>query len=306
MEIREATVENFPTVAAIMNAVWPEFPLDAEMLRRDQDTLEPHLRPSFLLAGDFGLAEVWRDIGSYDPRRWSILVTVLPASRRQGLGDSLYRAAVATLTDPISVDTRVHEDDQASLRFAEARGFVETKRDFVSALNLEGKDFPAPELPGGLTLVRLSEADSSDVRHRLHEVFEDVRRDVPRTSPATPLSFEFFQEQTIDDPHFLLDGLHLAVDGQEIVGFTGMFESTEPGVAEQWLTGVRRECRGKGVARALKVAGIRFAKERGFRTILTDNDSRNSAMLAVNESLGFVRRSGLVSLRKLMSAPNGG
>jgi GNAT superfamily N-acetyltransferase len=59
----------------------------------------------------------------------TLIVRVLPAHRRQGFGDQLYRAELAhaqALAD--SVETVVLESNQDGLRFALAHGFVETER----------------------------------------------------------------------------------------------------------------------------------------------------------------------------------
>ena len=55
------------------------------------------------------------------------------------------------------------------------------------------------------------------------------------------------------------------------------------------MTGVRREVRGRGVAKALKVAAMRALREAGGGEIRTFNDRPNAAMLGMNEALGFVR-----------------
>ena len=53
------------------------------------------------------------------------------------------------------------------------------------------------------------------------------------------------------------------------------------------MTGVARRARGRGVARALKLAQIRAAREAGLERIRTQNDVANVAMRRVNERLGY-------------------
>lgn len=57
------------------------------------------------------------------------------------------------------------------------------------------------------------------------------------------------------------------------------------------MTGVRRSHRGRGMARALKVAAMRMRAlhRAGGGLIRTFNDAPNRAMLQMNEGLGFQR-----------------
>lgn len=55
------------------------------------------------------------------------------------------------------------------------------------------------------------------------------------------------------------------------------------------MTGVRRSHRGRGMARALKVAAMRALHAAGGGLIRTFNDAPNRAMLQMKEGLGFQR-----------------
>ena len=67
-----------------------------------------------------------------------------------------------------------------------------------------------------------------------------------------------------------------------------------PHVLHQDLTGVLAEYRGRGIAQALKVRTIQFARERGYREIRTSNDSTNAPMLHINDLIGFRRGSPII------------
>ena len=103
----------------------------------------------------------------------------------------------------------------------------------------------------------------------------------------------------IDEPEMLPDVFVFAMQNDRIVGFTGGYSNSKPGWMDTWLTAVLREARGKNVATTVKVRAIRAAKELGFTSIRTDNDTRNAPMLAINEKLGFARQPAVISVRKV-------
>ena len=102
----------------------------------------------------------------------------------------------------------------------------------------------------------------------------------------------------IQEPDFAQDLTFFALDSGEIVGFTGGYLNSETKILDQWLTAVRRNARGRGIAMVLKVRQISAAKLAGCMRIQTDNDSRNEGMLAINGKLGFERQPAVLSLRK--------
>ena len=114
-------------------------------------------------------------------------------------------------------------------------------------------------------------------------------RDIPVGPEApTPRSYAAWRAETLDAPGALPDLSLVALDGDEVIGWSGLVAlGGEEGVAENLLTGVRRAARGRGVATALKLEQARRAKLAGLRRIETVNDEENAPMRAVNARLGF-------------------
>jgi predicted GNAT superfamily acetyltransferase len=79
-------------------------------------------------------------------------------------------------------------------------------------------------------------------------------------------------------------------------------EGTDPGVIYQHLTAVLRDERGKGIAMALKLRTIEYARTQGLRELRTWNASINRPMLAINEALGFVKQPAWITFGKDLSA----
>lgn len=91
----------------------------------------------------------------------------------------------------------------------------------------------------------------------------------------------------------------IAIAGDQPIGFSGLFRHIRERELDQWLTAVLAEYRGRGIAKALKAAGLRWALANGYQRIRTDNDSRNAPMLSINDALGFERLPSIVTLVKL-------
>ena len=300
-EIREVGVENMEQVARLWNAGFPLRPTDAEEMGRALG-YEPHLRPRYWLAwqedSPIGLGILEPNIGSYHPLKWLAFVTVDLSYRRQGLGQRLWETLLSAIPEPpISIQSGVTEDDEPSLRFASRRGFEEVKRDFESELDLgTTASLVAPDVDC-ITFATLEEMDSPAFRRQMHALFEVVRADIPRPDPPTPLTFEFYESEVIAHPKIVRNATVIGMQGEEIAGFSTVYQGAQDGYLDQGLTAVRRESRGKGLAQALKVRCINRAREAGYRAIRTDNDTRNAPMLAINDKLGFKRLKGTITMQ---------
>jgi GNAT superfamily N-acetyltransferase len=80
-------------------------------------------------------------------------------------------------------------------------------------------------------------------------------------------------------------------------------DSDRPDRAENSLTAVRRDWRGRGVAGALKETAIAWAAANGIRELYTWTQTGNENMRAVNERLGYVTRDVSISLRRALPLP---
>ena len=89
----------------------------------------------------------------------------------------------------------------------------------------------------------------------------------------------------------------MALDRGEVVGYAIVGDSSS-GEPTHWMTGVRRDHRGRGIATALKSAQIAAAREAGVPVLRAQNDLANAAMRRVNEKLGYRPRSEFVYLAR--------
>ena len=83
-------------------------------------------------------------------------------------------------------------------------------------------------------------------------------------------------------------GSSVLLDGERPVALTLLVVDPLGGIAATAFTGTARSHRGRGLARVVKLASIRWAARHGIERMLTGNDETNAPMLAVNRRLGYV------------------
>ena len=310
MRIEVADESELGAYCELQNAVWPDHPISLDEVLRDRQILPPEQQQTVWLCWRKGLptgyATAYRYVGEYHPQKWNIMVGVLEASRRSGCGTALFDQTNQFIEgqNPISIATRVSDQDPDSLHFVASRGYLEHKRDFESELVLDefDPDDHDPVIDEPVSIAPATDHDSPAQRREFHELFEELRVDVPRAEPPIRLEFERFQELVLDDPLFSWEMTRIAAANGQMIGFSGIFKTAQEGLLDQWLTAVHPKWRGKKLALALKVAVTRRAKELGYKRIRTNNDTRNGPMLAVNNRMGYRRLPGMITLIKRYGA----
>ena len=124
---------------------------------------------------------------------------------------------------------------------------------------------------------------------------------VDLNDPLTKPTFEHWQKTVLENPNLLPDAWFIALDGDRYVGESTLLKSrADPNVLYTGATGILREYRRRGIALALKLRAIRYAKSVSCPQIRTWNETNNRAMLSINEALGFVKQPAWISFAKTL------
>ena len=232
---------------------------------------------------------------------------------RAGVGDLLLDRLMNDLREAgaIKVWHRNYAQRTEVLEFLAARGFVETARVWDLRLDVARTD-TAPFLPlleslkeRGVTITTFAaerERDSSGLR-KLHEFLNAVKADDPQRCLYTPAPFEA-AERWFGRRDALPDACFIAKCGDQYAGFTDLnhIEPIPRGVMHGF-TGVAREYRRQGIATALKVRAIEYARAHGYQIVRAFNSPAHAGALAMNEKLGFQRRYCYVTVEKFVKEP---
>lgn len=220
---------------------------------------------------------------------------VLPDFRRRGVGSVLLRALADHCADLDLPVLRAHVDDEESFAFALRFGFAEVDRE-VEQVRVVGEERPPAGLPTGVEVVTLSQHPDL-----WSASFERFGREVLADFAAyTPLEISRTQWDTswAGDPMFLA-----LFDGQ-VIGCAGLHRDTDqPDRAENALTAVRRDWRGRGVASHLKRRALQWAAANGIREVYTWTQAGNAPMRRLNEDLGYVTTRSSVTVARALPLP---
>jgi mycothiol synthase len=314
--IRPVQRSELPAWLGLANQVryWQD---DVEALLFD-DSLRPAEEPVLRLAAwtaDRTLAAVAEAALSEDGSRYedraAALVGVAPAYRRQGLGtrlaDEVERFAASNRVR--WVEAEVAESNlPAALSLIGPRGYVELERyrtsiQTPSTVDLSGLGRSRRRLQSeGIEIVAFPAIDSPRARDELYRAMMPIWRDMPHEPHVgwEDPSPKAFSRTIFERPSVLLDSLFVARDAERIVGLS--YLATRPdGDAEVGDTGVLRDYRRRGIARALKMSVTQYAVDHGIERVHTDNRADNAGMLAINRELGFIPGEQLVIFEKTLA-----
>ncbi len=221
---------------------------------------------------------------------------VRPEARRRGFGTALLRELV-THASTLGVDVvQANVDDPGSLAFAQRFGFSEIDRQ-VEQVRAVGAE-PKPVIPAGIAIVSVAERPEL-WRAAYPVVAAQAFEDMALVAPVEA-TLEEWEQDWISDA----EAMFVAVAGGEVVGCAGLILDADlPHRAENALTAVRRDYRGRGVAAALKRTTLAWAADHGISEVYTWTQRGNVDMRRLNSHLGYVTRTESISVRAPLPLP---
>jgi len=289
-----ATEADLVALAAFVNEHTPDDPTSLADMRWSDATYPGTAR--FLAETDgivVGVATVGRMYvhpPEY-PALWASIV-VAPAFRRRGVGHALLvrLSEHARAAGKTGLHLRTSEARPEGIAFLEHRGYRELERSRMVELRLEGLARPALDPPAGVTLTTL--AARPELVEGVHAVALQAFPDIPGgDDPIAAGDLAEFRARDVERPGIPADAFMVGIEDAtgEVVGYASlMYVPGSTTVAWHDMTAVRRDWRGRGLARVLKAATVAWAIEHGLSALVTGNDVDNAPMRAVNARLGYV------------------
>ena len=287
----------------VYNAVWPHAAFTLAEVHSFKQSVRAHHDVVARLDG----APVGSALTVVVPHRSDrvlTVVTVLASHRRRGVGGALFASLSAWTGERgiADIEVPVLDNDPESLAYATRRGFVEERRELGVVLDVTGMEQPALEPPEGIEIVAW--AERPELARGIYEVSLQAYPDIPGFEDDELESFEDWLAHDMQGSGDLPEATFLALAGDEVVGYAKFaLTAAQPTVAFHDISGVKRAWRGRGIARALKTAQIRWAIANGFTELRTRNEERNEPIRRLNASLGYRPGIGRVYLVGPLATP---
>ena len=221
---------------------------------------------------------------------------VVPEARRRGIGTQVLRVLADHLVAHGFEVVGGSAEDPGSLAFAERFGFREVDRQVEQVRQIG--DEAEPSLTG---LEIVSIADRPELWRKTYDplalqAFEDMALDTPIHA-----TLEQWERDWMNWP----EATFVALEHGEVLGTAGLLrDADQPTRGENALTAVRRDRRGRGIAKALKQQALAFAASNGLEEVYTWTQRGNADMRALNERLGYVTRTESISVRATLPLQN--
>jgi mycothiol synthase len=232
--------------------------------------------------------------------RLALDLHVRPALRGRGLGGSLLVQLLARARSLGAEVIRAYAPvgDRAWDALAIRNHLQEVERDRFLLLELDQATISDAAGPGCRPLAcepEGSEREAWQLEARLHAA-------LATSAPYVEETFEVWRARVLEAPGSG-PGTVLVTRGPggELAGICALRVClAQPETVYHVFTGVAESARGQGHGLALKLAAIRRARELGARRLVADTSPDNTAMLALNERLGYVAA---LEVRNLEGAP---
>jgi GNAT superfamily N-acetyltransferase len=318
LSFRDFGPSNYRRLEEVYNANYPEYRVSAAEQRARDDSIDKskYLLRRFVCVDNrtdsiTGFGQIANVLDMYHPRKFMVNIYVDPPYQRMGVGGAIFEKLLIELKNlEAEIAWTMNKEDLPKHReFFQKRGFHEKRKDWESRLDLSTfepskfQDYADKMAGEGISFTTLAKelTGPEESLRRLHELVQHIAEDMPRQADFTPVPYEQWKSLELNSPRLIPEGYLIAKRDSQFVGMSQVYKNEkDPRLLTQGDTGVRREYRGRGIATALKLKVIEFARKNGYASIETWNDSHNTPMLAVNTKLGFKRHVGWILMEKTL------
>ncbi len=298
------TEQEYEACAVLHDAVWTEDPTDIENWKH-WDSIRPKDQYRQRIVAEIDGERV--GYGGFsearylaEPHTYGISWLTHPDHQRKGVATAFYEHALQKINNDghtinkVFISTR--EDKPQSVSWLQNRGYEQKNRYPRSELKLAEFDaapfagYPDRIATHGLVIKPLSEVIPNDPnwQRKLYDLEWVFEQDEPTPDEPKQEPFEQYVKGTLENPEFTPATWFMALDGDRFAGMSCLWpDKQKPHLIHTGWTGVDRPYRKKGLAMAMKLTAIEYAKAHpDITTIRTDNHETNW-MFQINLRLGF-------------------
>ena len=255
----------------------------------------------------------WLEKNTMEPERAYFYLFVAPEHRRKGTGSLLYQDMLQSIASLRLKKLRVSVWDNCpeGRSFADKRGFAERLHQIAMQLDLRTFDDTPYQtvidrLQGeGFRFTSMGElGNTEDAQRKEYILNESTSEDVPGTGGEKAWSsFEDFQKRVCQADWYIADGQKVVIDSAsgQFVAMSAITRYKDADYAYNLHTGVDRNYRGRGLAQAVKITALRYARDvLKVDTVRTHHNTFNLPMIAIDRKLGYMQQPGTFAMQKML------
>lgn len=244
--------------------------------------------------------------------RYRLFLVADPRWLKRGVGDLLLERLTNDLKEvnAVTVSCREYSSQVELLKLLADGGFKEVDRVLDLRLEVDTVDLSRFSSVSdrvkdqGFTISTFAEERNRDPRcvEKLYELSTILAQDDPARAPYAPPAYNAREALLwLERSYVLPDAYFIAKRGDNYVGLSevSLFEAV-PGGLTQGFTGVLREYRRRNLGTALRLQEIEYARRHNYKIIQSYNRPSQSAVLALNQKLGFQMLTSNVTMEKCL------
>jgi GNAT superfamily N-acetyltransferase len=313
VRIREFTPIDYHAIVGIHNTIYPNLAVTEEAWTNRDRQRDPKYKSQRWVALEdervVGYGLYSQQIFNYHPHKFNIAISVLPQYRRRGIGSALYDQIMEGLLPfgPQKLRADGYGNLMEGVRFLLKRGFQEVFRE--TPLHLDVMTFDLTSYQGleaklrakGIEIRTLRDLEGDTDRDRkVYDLFWEATQDVPHEGEIAKMDFAEWAEWTLQDPLVPHDGYIIAVHEDEYIGISEFGINQSDNTLQAGLVGVKKAFRKQGIALAMHLRAISYAKRNGYALIKTSTATGNVPMRSLYDQLGFIPQPDWIQLEKLV------